>query len=1441
MKPRKLVISAFGPYAGRIEVDFEKLGSQGLYLITGDTGAGKTTIFDAITFALYGEASGEVRQPGMFRSKYAKAETPTFVELTFLYQGKAYTVNRNPEYLRPKGRGTGFTTQKGDARLIYPDGRQPVTRSREVTRAVMELIGLDYQQFTQIAMIAQGDFQKLLFAGTAQRSEIFRQIFHTGLYQELQNRLKDAVRKRWKDYDEIRRSINQYLSGVVCEENPGLAVELEELKKTKLEGKVARGLELLEVLLAQDQSSLQAMNRQIEELEQKIQAEDQHLGKIRRNQQLRVELDRNQQVLNELLPELEQARNAWEKVKAASLESEKLSEQIQIGLENLRTFQKLEEDQKKRKENEVCIQADVCVRREKETQKQKLEQQVWEEKKYLDMLKTAGEEKERLAYQKERLERIRNELHTLRQSRTDLKCRQEKIRNPLEQEQKKEETLSVSIGELQIQIESLQNQDALLVSLKNRQENLERQKNSLEQHWKDWETVKKEQEEHAGRMAEVLEQESVLKHQQEELRCRLEQLQNAGEEELICRHQAEKLEHRMREFTALSEKLAESQKVAQQLKQEHEVLRKREEQQRAQYQIHQQTWEQIKDAELKISRLEQEKAGFSARKSRIQMLEKLEQQLLVQESERKERQRRYAEISEKKTCLRVEYHQLEQVFLDAQAGMLAKHLKEGMMCPVCGSVHHPFLAVLPEKVPEKEELDAKKEVLSVTEAEAEQLSAKVQYQSEQMQKTEEEIRKEGEELFGTAESYEIQKRAEAELEVLLMEEQKMLHAIEAAEREKVQEQELHLILQREENLLQDIREQLQKKGQELAAAQGLVEEKERQLKKVVAELEVSSDDLRQKISMWRREENLIKESLLLEEIRESLAAYRQKMRIQLEKAGSRRKEQEAGNLEKKKRQKLLEDLEEKKREFQKVVDSLNERRKLLETQMYKETGTILESAGKQEISESESTQNGEDIIRTSDVRDAIFWLEQQLFKGAEQQKKAEQEIRRRDQCRQEKEQLESVFLNCRQRIQNLSSELEILKDRQREDGNQMIRWLRQKDMPWGTRYQDAAQMTEEARYLALGQAEAEVTEALEGLWPAIRKNQERLKQKEQLEQQIPAKELRMKALEEEIRQSDLLLARLKTENKKLEEQIGQVSRRLGDSSKEETEGIIAFCQKEKVRLEQEYRRTEQTYQLCRTKETSLQSAIQTLKNQLQDAEEFSEEAVADRKRKWSVEKEEMTQKRTDRYAAYRKNQEIYENVCGRQKTMIEVEKEYIWVKALSDTANGALGGKRKIELETYIQMAYLDRIVRRANLRLMTMSSGQYELKRQEDGDNKKEKAGLELNVIDHYNGTERSVKTLSGGESFQASLSLALGLSDEIQSYAGGIRLDSMFVDEGFGALDEEALNQAVKALGSLTEGKRMVGIISHVSELKERIDRKIIVTKNKTRQEPGSSVRLE
>lgn len=231
MKPLKLTMSAFGPYAGKTEIDFGRLGGQGLFLITGDTGAGKTTIFDAITFALYGEASGEVRESGMFRSKYADEKTRTYVELTFSYQRKVYKVTRNPEYQRPKGRGTGFTLQKAEATLEFPDARQPVSRAREVTKAVTELIGLDCRQFSQIVMIAQGDFQKLLISGTETRGEIFRQIFHTGLYQELQNRIRDAVKECGKEYDDIRKSISQYMDDVVCEEDPAQAFELGELDR----------------------------------------------------------------------------------------------------------------------------------------------------------------------------------------------------------------------------------------------------------------------------------------------------------------------------------------------------------------------------------------------------------------------------------------------------------------------------------------------------------------------------------------------------------------------------------------------------------------------------------------------------------------------------------------------------------------------------------------------------------------------------------------------------------------------------------------------------------------------------------------------------------------------------------------------------------------------------------------------------------------------------------------------------------------------------------------------------------------------------------------------------------------------------------------------------------------------------------------------------------
>lgn len=919
MKPQKLVISAFGPYAGRTEIDFDKLGSHGLFLITGDTGAGKTTIFDAITFALYGEASGEVRESGMFRSKYAKPETPTFVEFHFLYQGKVYTVIRNPEYDRPKGRGTGFTRQKGDAQLIYPDERQPVTKSREVTRAVTELLGLDYQQFTQIAMIAQGDFQKLLLAGTAQRSEIFRQIFHTGLYQQLQNALKDEVKKRWKEYDEIRRSINQYLSSVICEEDSCLLPELERLKKEKFEGNVVRGLELLSALLKQEQTALNELDGQLKGLETEIQNMDQLLGKARQSRKVLEDWKRCKEELSVLKPLLEEEEQCLKKAQKEAEAVDELNEKIRACEEKLKKYKMLEENQKIG------------------------EKQILEMKKLLE----SGES-----------------------------CREKK--------QELEKLLEADRGLLQ-------------------------------------------------------------------------SLQKTGEERERLSFEKQTVQSRLRELEAFEKKM-----------------------------------------ELQMMELEKIQQDYL---SAVQI---------------RDRQRE-------------EYRYLEQCFLDAQAGMLARLLKEGEPCPVCGSVHHPFPAELPGHVPEKSELDKRKKHVTDAEARAEKLSAQ--------------------------------------------------------------------------------------------ASAGI-------------------------------------------------AALRQ--------------------------------------------------------------------------------------------------TEQELF-----QKTAEYAS--------------------------------------------------------GSHAQTAAA----AKNIFL--------EKLKILETEIRENQKKQEQKEELEKRIPDTEEKIRKAETSIREMEIAFASLKTENDRLTEEQKQLRLLLGSQSGEETEAEMKAQKAERKRLEEALRMAQKSYEETKTKENRLCASEETLAGQLREIQEINEEEISARKQAYIEKKQFLSEKRTAQFSAIDNNRKIYCAVQGQQENMVAVEQEYIWVKSLSDTANGTLGGKRKIELETYVQMAYLDRILRRANLRFLTMSSGQYELKRQEDGDNKKEKAGLELNVIDHYNGSERSVKTLSGGESFQASLSLALGLSDEIQSCAGGIQMDSMFVDEGFGSLDEEALNQAINALAGLSEGKRVVGIISHVQELKERIDRKILVTRTREGEECGSLVRIE
>ena len=951
MRPEKLTISAFGPYADKTEIDFSRLGEGGLYLITGDTGAGKTTIFDAITFSLYGQASGQVRDSAMFRSKYADTATETFVELEFSYQGKKYQIFRSPEYMAPKKRGTGLTLRKAEAQLTYPDERQPVTKARDVTRAVEELLGLDYEQFTQIVMIAQGDFQKLLLAGTVQRGEIFRQIFHTGLYQQVQQKLKDAARNRYKEYDEMRRSITQYLDGVKFQQAEGTgAGEFAELKKVKFEGKLERSLELLEDFINQGEIRENALFTEEQEVDQKIRTMEKLLHLSSQKQSLEQKETFAEEQLKKLLPELEKATAEAEKYHDTDQKCEKLGLLIREKEEQLKKYQLLEQ-------------------------------------------------------LKEELDEIGTQLEKSRAQKEANIRQEEQIQKDMEQLKKERSTLENSEVDLQ--------------------------------------KAMTEKEKRTQRKTEL-----------------------------------NGLETEIREFRNLYDATKEQQKKYQAACQE--------EKQQNEY-----------------------------------------------------------------------YQQIFHRFLDAQAGLLAQELKNGLPCPVCGSTSHPHPKMLSGGHPVTQEtLDNEKREL--------------------------------------------------------------------------------------DKLVKDSTDQSVKAGK-------LKERSNAAWKQIV---------------------------LSAEELLEDFQRFRKESRSTAGQAG----------------------------DFMTVWKQMI----LMINREKEQCGNLLEESDRKIREARENTKRKKTVEKL---------------------------------------------------LENLQKE----KDRIQEKKNFCDR--------------EQAGLT-------------------------------------------------MKA----------------AENKKQQQNAAEEIRQIHlETGKEVLETEIKEKKQEYINLKENHKNAKETFERFQAEKERITSTIKTLREQQKEIGEIHEEEIRAQYTKSTAQKAELTEKRKELFSIQSGNREIFQKVQKQKEEMTAAEKEYVWIKNLSDTANGNLNGKAKIELETYIQMSYFDRILRRANVRLMTMSSGQYELKRQEQSENRKEKAGLDLNVIDHYNGTERSVKTLSGGETFQASLSLALGLSDEIQASAGGIRLDSMFVDEGFGSLDEEALSQAVKALSGLADGHRMVGIISHVAELKERIENKIIVTKQCSGKGVGSSIRIQ
>ncbi len=310
-------------------------------------------------------------------------------------------------------------------------------------------------------------------------------------------------------------------------------------------------------------------------------------------------------------------------------------------------------------------------------------------------------------------------------------------------------------------------------------------------------------------------------------------------------------------------------------------------------------------------------------------------------------------------------------------------------------------------------------------------------------------------------------------------------------------------------------------------------------------------------------------------------------------------------------------------------------------------------------------------------------------------------------------------------------------------------------------------------------------------------------------------------------------ADLKSEQSALGEKKKQYDAEKGNlffSNKAEAEEKVKSLEKQIDEMKKAHDNAQTALQQSKEVISGHESSIKSLKDQLKSDCELDKDAELNKKADIETKKSEDDAKSKAIHTRIETNKQALGNIRAKSTSLSELEKRYAWMKSLSNTANGNISGKEKIMLETYIQMTYFDRIIERANSRLMTMSGGQYELKRRREAENNRSQSGLDLDVIDHYNGTERSVKTLSGGEAFKASLSLALGLSDEIQASAGGVKLDTMFVDEGFGSLDDDSLDQAMRALSGLADGNRLVGIISHVGELKNRIDKQIIVTKDKS-----------